>query len=315
MEASQTLYELNMGSAKGYPLAPMLFAMTTQPLLNFLDNERTLGRMIDIKISENLSICEHLFVDDIGILILATPQCYVEVESCIRLYELTSGAKLNISKSIVLPIGLSNIPQWLQDKGSVIISPGTILTYLGAPLGVNISPSQITDFCLDRVSKRLSTWKSRTISFTGLIILIISILLSIPVYHMMYLYFSSSASKKLQQLCKNFLWGYNKEGWRKTPLISWDRMSQHKKHGGIDLKNITTQGTALLARWASKMISNDTLEWLLLFKALVTMLKWQNSCTRKCFNYSIEDFMLFNAPKSSSPCRYTQGLWKAWQSL
>lgn len=97
------------------------FSLTTQPLLDYLDHKRTHNRMTHMQTTNNLFVCKWLFSNDIGLLILATKTSFIEVETCIFLYKLAAGAKLNLTELMVLPIGLQTIPQWLVDKGPLII--------------------------------------------------------------------------------------------------------------------------------------------------------------------------------------------------
>lgn len=62
--------------------------------------------MLGIHILDNLYICKRLFADDMGIMIPAQPECFKKVKDCISLYEQASGAKLNIQKSMVVPLGM-----------------------------------------------------------------------------------------------------------------------------------------------------------------------------------------------------------------
>lgn len=57
------------------------------------------------------------------------------------------------------------------------------------------------------------------------IITIQKILLAIPVYHMMYMHFSKAVAYKLQQLCKDFLWGFVKMATAKFPLSHGNKLS------------------------------------------------------------------------------------------
>lgn len=142
---------IEQGVCQACPIAPMLFTLCTQPLLTFLQAEQTHSWLLGVRLGDSLHICELLFADDLGVLIPASAQAFQELEEVIHLYEGASGAKLNIQKSSVLPIGLSTIPQWLADKGCTIHKSGDILKYLSAPLGTNIPPEKLTDFCLDRL--------------------------------------------------------------------------------------------------------------------------------------------------------------------
>lgn len=61
-------------------------------------------------------ICERMFVDGLGVFILASEQCFKELEDAISIYEQASREKLNLRKSIVIPLNMEQIPQWIQDK-------------------------------------------------------------------------------------------------------------------------------------------------------------------------------------------------------
>lgn len=107
-------------------LAPMLFAITMEPLLSFLKEQWNASRMMGIQILQILHLYECMFVDDMGILITTTQQCFSEVEESISLYGKAFEEKLNILKSKVNPIGFTTIPQWFADKGYTIIQQGKI---------------------------------------------------------------------------------------------------------------------------------------------------------------------------------------------
>lgn len=90
---------------------------------------------------------------------------------------------------------------------------------------------------------------------------------------------------------------------------------QHKKHRGLGIKKVFLHNIALLAQWASITISNKESDWLTMFKALLSTLSWLGTRPRKSAHYLIEDFMLFNKPRSFKQCTYTKRLWKGWEHL
>lgn len=134
-----------------------------------------------------------------AIFLPADPHSFQAFHNYITIYEQASGAKLNISKSTVIPIGISPTPQWLHNTGCIIAKPGGITHYLGVPIGVRLSTTQIQSYCLDRVCKQISSWKTKLLSFISRTILIKHILMAIPVYHQMYMHFSTRAALQLQQ--------------------------------------------------------------------------------------------------------------------
>lgn len=62
---------LERGVRQGCPLAPMLFALCTQPLLGYMQVERSQGRLLGVCLTNSIYVYERLFADDLGILILA----------------------------------------------------------------------------------------------------------------------------------------------------------------------------------------------------------------------------------------------------
>lgn len=183
-----------------------------------------------------------------GVFIPTTKTAFDELRVHLNLYEQASGAKLNLEKSIIVPIALTANPDWLETTGCIIAEDREVIKYLGAPYGSNITSIAVQNFCLDKLCKRIQTYSSQHITFTGRVQIIKQVLLSMPVYHLMYLNLPVSARTKINRLCKDFLWGYSKQGNRKTPLVAWNRLVKLKKHGGLAIKDITTQNTALLAR-------------------------------------------------------------------
>lgn len=177
--------KLDWGVHQGCPLVPLLFALTIELILAFLQEDHLQGQMMKIHISKSLSICEWLFANGMGITIPAQSKCFKQVEDCISLYELAWGAKLNIRKSTIIPLGLHVIPQGLIDKGYVSLPEGNLRRYLGAQLGYNVYGRNIQDYCLDCVCKRISSWKGWHTSFGGKVILLKQVLMAILVYYMM----------------------------------------------------------------------------------------------------------------------------------
>lgn len=141
---------------QGCPLVPMLFSLTAQPLLAFFKEEHMLGRLKGVWVDDNIYICERLFCGWFGCPHPNTQSLIQEVEDVISLNEQASGAKLHLWKSIIIPIGMDSVPNWLIPKGCQIFESGNVTKYMGAPLGIGITLTEIQEFCLDRVCKHIS---------------------------------------------------------------------------------------------------------------------------------------------------------------
>ncbi|KAL3688534.1 hypothetical protein R1sor_014843 [Riccia sorocarpa] len=124
-------FELGRGVRQGCPLAPMLFATTTQPLMMILQERAEEGRLQGLPISGQKQILHQFFAYDSGVMIKAEADSFEELSNSVRLYERISGAKLNVGKSTVIPIGLETVPEWLRASGCRIALKGEIVLYLG----------------------------------------------------------------------------------------------------------------------------------------------------------------------------------------
>lgn len=158
---------------QGCPIALMIFALSTQPLRDSINNKRNNGQMTSIPITDNLSIYKRLFDDDIGLLIPCHWTTYTLRESKHASNSTSLPPEPNSTSQVHNYTHRSPPNSFLASKQRITnYPPRTISTYLGAPIGVNLSPTQIIDFYVDRVWKCISSWKTRTNSFTDRIILI-----------------------------------------------------------------------------------------------------------------------------------------------
>lgn len=134
---------------------------------------------------------------------------------------------MNLAKLVIVPLAVPKIPQWLRDIGCTISGLGEVQKYLGAPFGNQIRPTNMHNFCLDRINKHIAGCANRLLSFTRKVLLIQHVLQSITTYHMMYTSASVTTLEQINRLFKNFLWGFDKTtGHRKTPLVAWHKLTQ-----------------------------------------------------------------------------------------
>jgi hypothetical protein len=217
MVYTQILFKLKEASGRGIHWTPLLFAISTQPLISYMDHRIHNQQLPAIQINSSLTVCKMLFADHVGIFIPASETAFIELCNCTSLYEQASGAKLNLQKSVITPISLDIIPDWINKTGCSITKEGKIHKYLGAPFGINLTSSAVQSFCLNKLAKRITTLKPRFILFTGRFQLIKQVLSAMQIYHMMYTLFKKSTTVKIERLCQEFLWGHNKNGSRKVP--------------------------------------------------------------------------------------------------
>lgn len=103
-------------------------------------------------------------------------------------------------------------------------------TYLGLPMGANMSLCKNWKLVIDQFQFRLSTWKAKTLSFRGRTTLVNSVLSSLLIF-----YFSLSKAplkviKNLDGFRRKFLWAGGSPT-TKICWITWDKVLTPKNKG------------------------------------------------------------------------------------
>nr|KYP60964.1 Putative ribonuclease H protein At1g65750 family [Cajanus cajan] len=120
--------------------------------------------------------------------------------------------------------------------------------YLGLPIGSNPRKVDTCKLVLLKFNKKLSGWKSKILSMAGRVCLINSVLTNLPLYYLSFFKMPKKVVRKIVTLQRNLLWGA-KEGNRKISWVSWRKVCQSKKQGGLGVKDIEMFNDALLGKW------------------------------------------------------------------
>ncbi|KAL3682138.1 hypothetical protein R1sor_000160 [Riccia sorocarpa] len=150
--------DLQRGVRQGYPVAPYLFVTTADSTIG--KKEKKEGRVEGVMLPEGKQLLHQLFADDTGIHMQAKKQTFIVVQDLVHTFERISGASLNASKSIIIPLGLSMTPTWMERTGCKIASTGEMVLYLGGPIGNKVSDADIVDFLLAKFQKQLFHWST-----------------------------------------------------------------------------------------------------------------------------------------------------------
>ncbi|KAL3691975.1 hypothetical protein R1sor_005626 [Riccia sorocarpa] len=163
--------ELQQGVRQGCPIAPLLFSLSTQPLMLLLREAQVQGQVQGLEVGNMRTILEALFADDIGLLLRAEEDNWRKATEVVKRFEKISGAKLNVSKSLVISIGFSEPPSWLIASGCKLALLGEVYTYLGCPIGVELTEEQSLQFLLDKLIRKLHYWANRLLSWESRVVL------------------------------------------------------------------------------------------------------------------------------------------------
>jgi hypothetical protein len=104
------------------------------------------------------------------------------MRAVLLLFEEVSGLKVNFHKSMLTGVNVSD--SWLTEASSVMnCRKGSIpFIYLGLPIGGDLRKLSFWKPVVDHIVARLSSWNNKFLSFGGRLVLLKSVLSSLPVY-------------------------------------------------------------------------------------------------------------------------------------
>jgi hypothetical protein len=132
--------------------------------------------------------------------------------------------------------------------------------YLGIPLIDNALRNSSWEKLLSSFTKRLSSWTFRVLNLPSCLIILQSILQSLPIYTFSTLVAPKFFLTTIKILQRNFLWqGLNTE--KKIVLISWDKLCQPKAQGGLGLRDPFIVNKVLSAKIWWRWLKNPKDLW------------------------------------------------------
>ncbi|GFS31963.1 hypothetical protein Acr_00g0020140 [Actinidia rufa] len=242
-------FKLEKEVRQGDPLSPFLFLMVAEALNRLMDRAKELGLIKGASVGQsNFSISYLQFADDTILFCEVDVTEVTNIKRILRCFEVMSGMKVNFHKSGICGVGIENE---ILDRCAGILrckKQRLPMKYLGLPLGVSPRRQAMWKLVIELIKKRLSSWKKRFLSFGGRLVLIKSVISSLPVYYMSLFKMPERVAKCIERIQATFLWGGD-DANRKIHLISWDKIIRGKDRGGLDVRNIKIMNECLLCKW------------------------------------------------------------------
>ncbi|GJT01134.1 RNA-directed DNA polymerase, eukaryota, reverse transcriptase zinc-binding domain protein [Tanacetum coccineum] len=225
------------------------------------------GLFKGIHIDDSLSL-SHLFYADDAIFVgdwnLSNLSIVVHV---LKWFHLASGLKINLHKSKLMGVGISQdvVASVARSIGCATLH--TPFNYLGIKVGGFMLKISFWDDVAAKLSSRLSKWKLRTLSIGGRLTLIKSVLSSLPLYYISSFKMPISVLKKMESIRMSFFNGAD-YGVKRMSLISWKRVLSSKKNGGLGISSFFAMNRALLFKWVWRFIVNGSSLWSRFIRAI-----------------------------------------------
>ncbi|GJT52968.1 RNA-directed DNA polymerase, eukaryota [Tanacetum coccineum] len=260
-------FHLHRGLKQGDPLASFLFLLIMEALHLSFSRAVEAGIFTGIKVDPTITL-SHLFYADDAVFIGEWSQANLKgIMHILQCFSLLSGMSINIQKSHLLGVGISEnyVVEAAKSIGCSIMK--TPFRYLGILVGDNMSSIKAWDETITKIKKRLSKWKLNTLSIGGRLTLLKSVLGSTPIYNMSIFKVPKSILNQMERLRRNFFNGVQ-DGDRKIAWVKWSKVLASKKFGGLGVSSFFALNRALLFKWVWRYLSQDNSLWFRVIAAI-----------------------------------------------
>jgi hypothetical protein len=203
---------ISRGLKQGDPLAPFLFLLVAEGLTALSKSAISLGFFKGFQVGPEVSVSLLQYADDTLFIGEACVENLWSMKVILKWFELVSGLKVNFSKSCLMGVNVSS--SFLEGSASFLhCKLGSLpFTYLGLPVGANPRLASTWDPVIKTIEKRLNSWRNRYVSLGGRVVLINSVLASIPVFFLSFSKNSFEGKNENCPLTKEFPMGRRLEG-------------------------------------------------------------------------------------------------------
>ncbi|GJX76532.1 RNA-directed DNA polymerase, eukaryota [Tanacetum coccineum] len=237
-------FEIFRGLRQGDPLSPFLFILAMEGLHASIRKAVDVGIFKGASIGQGNLVLSHLFYAYDAIFVGEWSQSNVYNLICmLRCFYLVSGLKINVNKSKLLGVGVSDAD--VVDMAEVLgcgVSKLPMM-YLGVPVG------------------------ARLLSVGGRLTLLKSVVGNLPTYYMSLYLMPATVRKKLEAMRNKFFLGGDL-GDRKVSWIKWSTCLASKAMGGLGIGSIYALNVALLFKWIWHFRCNPNDLWVKVVKDL-----------------------------------------------
>ncbi|KAJ4754791.1 RNA-directed DNA polymerase (reverse transcriptase)-related family protein [Rhynchospora pubera] len=137
---------------------------------------------------------------------------------------------------------------------------GTEEKYLGVLLSRTKSAKKNALMLMEKLKLKLTGWKTKMLSHAGRLVLLKSVLMSLPVYYMSVEVLPKCIIKQMESLIAKFFWGKTDQ-MRYLSFVAWKKICQPFERGGLGVRQLEIFGDALFLKLVWAMISQDEKIW------------------------------------------------------
>lgn len=121
-------------------------------------------------------------------------------------------------------------------------------TYLGIHVGCNPRRLRTWDPVVQKLKRKLSSWKGKHLTFGGRVCLFKSVLTAILLFYLSFFRMPKGVLKQCIQIMAHFLWS-GSDYVRKIAWVNWSKLCKPKLARGLGIIDLECFNLALLGKW------------------------------------------------------------------
>ncbi|CAK8579067.1 unnamed protein product [Lathyrus sativus] len=248
------------GIQQGDPLSPLLFVLIMDYMNRLLVKMQRDPNFNYHAKCESLKITNLTFADDILLLCRGDEISMKMMLETFRNFSKSTGLMMNPNKCKIYFGGLDMETRKRLKELSGFQEGALSVKYLGIPL--TSKRLTITHFMplVDKIVARIHHWSSRLLNYAGRIQLVKSIAYAMVQYWMHCLPLPKYVIKKVDAICRSFIWSGKDTASRKCP-VAWKTTCRPAAQGGMNILNLQIWNNVLLLKCLWNLCNKTDTIW------------------------------------------------------
>uniref|UniRef100_A0A8I6XZE3 Reverse transcriptase domain-containing protein n=1 Tax=Hordeum vulgare subsp. vulgare TaxID=112509 RepID=A0A8I6XZE3_HORVV len=241
------------GLRQGDPMSPILFNVVADMLAILIGRakqEGQIGGLVPHLVDGGVSILQ--YADDTILFLEHDIAKARNMKLILCLFEQLSGLKINFHKSELFCFGKAKEEQNTYKQLFGCEMGNLPFNYLGIPIHHRKLSNSEWKCTEDRFEKKLSCWKGKLLSYGGRLILINSVLTSMPMFLLSFFEVPVGVRRRLDFYRSRFFWQADGDK-TKYRLARWDIICRPKDQGGLGIENLEVKNRCLLSKWLFRL--------------------------------------------------------------
>ncbi|GBG82379.1 hypothetical protein CBR_g34753 [Chara braunii] len=299
-------FALSRSLRQGCPLAPLLFVLQLEVLMS---NIRVHPHIRGLPIQHRECRVKAL-ADDLMAISENSVQSLSALKSCLTEYAGLSEAVVNWNKSVFfLPDRYAITVEW----GMKQVDGGNAERYLGVQIALSKCADAQNDLLQQRIVRRIAIWgSSQHLSLFGRALVTSVALFSMLWFVGMVRTLGKQLLKVARRAATRLIWKPHGEADAGFILkIAWELLCCDRTEGGLGMLDPGRQNNALLAKWVTRAVNNESEDhWVLLAEQLLAE-DWKLPRVSDVWTCCMLDSFLRRQVKSE----FWKGVLQAWRKM